>query len=113
MATVDDKDFKVKNGLKVSSNAIIGGNLTIAEPVENTHAATKSFAERISYGTVASTAPTELWAGRIWVDTTESRMKIYDGSNWITMATIADTNNLQDHIHNDAIEGDGRINTIF
>lgn len=112
MATVD-KDFKVKNGLQVSSDAIIDGTLAIAEPTQSDHAATKGFAKEVAFGTVASTAPENLWPGKIWVDTTESRMKMYNGTSWITMATIGDTNTLRDHIHNDAIDGDGRINTIF
>jgi hypothetical protein len=112
MATVD-RDFKVKNGLHVSSHAIINGTLEIAEPIDANHAATKGFAKSVASGTVASTAPIELWPGRMWVDTTESRMKIYNGLSWITLATIGDTNTLADHIHNDAIEGDGRINTIL
>jgi hypothetical protein len=112
MAT-DDKDFKIKNGLRVSSNAIINGTLEIAEPTESNHASTKAFVKKLAFGAVASTPPSEIWPGRIWVDSSESRMKIYNGSSWITLATINDTNTLVDHIHNDAIEGDGRINTIL
>jgi hypothetical protein len=110
---INDRDFKVKNGLIVSSNAVISGTLTIAEPTQSNHASTKAFVKKIAFGVIASTAPSEVWPGRIWVDSSESRMKIYNGSSWITMATINDTNTLVDHIHNDAIEGDGRINTIL
>ena len=112
MATVD-RDFKVKNGLQVSSNAIINGTLEIAEPTASNHAATKGFVKQLAFGTVASTAPENPWPGKMWVDSTESRMKIYNGSSWITLATIGDANTLADHIHNDAIEGDGRVNTIL
>jgi hypothetical protein len=112
MATVN-KDFKVKNGLRVNDDAVIGGTLTAANPTADTHAATKSFVKSIVFGTVASTSPESPYAGKIWVDTTESRMKIYSGSSWITMATIGDTNMLQDHIHDYAIDGDGRIEEVI
>lgn len=112
MATVD-KDFKVKLGLVVTDNATIDGTLSAADPTADTHAATQGFAKSVAYGTVASTAPSTTWAGKIWVDSTESRMKIYTGSSWVTLATIGDANTLQDHIHNDAIDGDGRINSVI
>lgn len=112
MATVD-KDFKVKNGLQVNDNAVISGTLTAADPTASNHAATKSFVKSLVFGTVASTAPESPQAGKIWVDSTESRMKIYTGSSWVTLATIGDANTLQDHIHDDAIDGDGRIETII
>ena len=112
MAT-EDKDFKVKLGLVVTDNAVIDGTLSAAAPTADSHAATQGFAKSLAYGTVASTVPSSPVAGKIWVDSTESRMKIYTGSSWVTLATIGDTNTLQDHIHNDAIDGNGLINTII
>ena len=111
MATID-KDFRVKNGLYVTEDATISGNVSVGDVSADSHAATKEYAESLAYAEVSGTAPSSPIAGKMWIDTSESRLKIYSGSAWIILATMADANTLQDHIHDDAIEGTGRITSI-
>lgn len=111
MATVT-KDFRVKNGLYVTEDASISGTVSVGDVSSDSHAATKEYAESLAYASVSGTAPSSPLAGKMWVDTSESRLKIWTGSSWVTLATMADANTLQDHIHDDAIEGTGRISSV-
>jgi hypothetical protein len=115
MATVN-KDFKVKHGLNVAEGGTFGSPVTVATPTENTHAATKLYVDTIagsSAVTVGATAPASPSNGNLWFDTTTERVYVYYGSAWIAMATLADAEVLQEHIHDTAIGGTGQIATTF
>ena len=112
MATVD-KDFKVKNGLQVAGSGSFGGTLTVATPTESTHVATKAYVDSLTGMTVSSTAPSSPTNGKQWLDTTTNRVNFYYDGSWYTQATIDDTNNLPQHIHDTAIDGTGFIVSQF
>ena len=108
MATVD-KDFKVKNGLAVANGGTFGGAVTVGTPTASTHAATKAYVDSLTGMTVSSTAPSSPTNGKQWLDTTTNRVNFYYDGVWYTQATIDDTNNLPQHIHDTAIDGTGFI----
>jgi hypothetical protein len=111
-----DKDFKVKNGLNVATTGIFGGTVTVATPTENTHATTKAYVDSISGSagvTVSGTAPVSPSNGNLWFDTLTERVHVYYGSQWVAIATLEDAENLQDHIHDTAIDGSGLIVSTF
>ena len=112
MATVD-KDFKVKNGLQVAGSGSFGGTLTVATPTESTHVATKAYVDSLTGMAVSSTAPSSPTNGKMWLDTTTNRVNFYYDGSWYTQATIDDTNNLPQHIHDTAIDGTGFIVSQF
>jgi hypothetical protein len=113
MATVD-KDFKVKNGLVVTNGGTFGGPVTVGEPTEATHVATKAFVESlIGSMAVGSTAPSSPTNGTQWLDTLTNRVNFYYNGSWYTQATIDDTLNLTQHIHDTSIDGTGLIVTTF
>jgi hypothetical protein len=112
MSTVD-KDFKIRNGISVNGNAVIGGSVTVSAPTANSHVATKSYVDTTALPAVSDTAPESPIAGKLWLDTISTRLHIFDGTDWMVLATIEDANVLQDHIHDTSIEGDGRIVSIF
>lgn len=108
MATLDT-DFKVKNGLQVNGSASIAGTMAVGDVSEDSHAATKGYLESVAFAEVSATEPSNLFAGKMWIDSSEGRLKIYSGTAWTTVATKEDADSLQDHIHDDAIEGTGQI----
>jgi hypothetical protein len=108
-----NKDFKVKNGLDVALGGSFGGTVTVATPTENTHAATKLYVDGIAGITVGDTAPASPTNGKMWFDTTVQRLNIYYGSQWIVQATLEDSSELQDHIHDTSIDGNGLIVSTF
>ena len=112
MATVD-KDFKVKNGLQVVGSGSFGGTLTVATPTTDAHAATKAYVDSVTGIAVSSTAPSSPTNGKQWLDTTTNRINFYYDGSWYTQATIDDTNNLPQHIHDTAIDGTGFIASQF
>lgn len=113
MATVD-KDFKVKNGLVVTNGGTFGGAVTVGTPTEATHAVTKSYVDALTGGIpVANTAPSSPENGDLWFDTLTQRVNVYYEQNWLTIASIDDTLNLPDHIHDTSIDGNGLIVTTF
>lgn len=113
MATVD-KDFKVKNGLVVTNGGTFGGAVTVGTPTEATHAVTKSYVDALAGGIpVANTAPSSPDNGDLWFDTLTQRVNVYYEQNWLTIASIDDTLNLPDHIHDTSIDGNGLIVTTF
>ena len=112
MATVD-KDFKVKNGLQVVGSGSFGGTLTVATPTTDAHAATKAYVDSVTGMTVSSTAPSSPTNGKQWLDTGTNRVNFYYDGAWYTQATIDDTNNLAEHIHDTAIDGTGFIVSQF
>ena len=120
MATVD-KDFKVKNGLNVATTGTFGGVVTVATPTQNTHAATKLYVDTAVAGASAiavateSSNPATPVDGQIYFNTTTQHLMIYstDAADWIMIATFDDSADLQQHIHDTAIDGTGLIVTTF
>ncbi len=113
MATVD-KDFKVKNGLVVNNGGSFGGTVVVASPTENNHAATKQYVDSlVGSMAVGPTAPESPVNGTQWLDTLTNRVNFYYNGVWYTQATIDDTLNLPQHIHDTAIDGTGFIVTTF
>jgi len=115
VATVN-KDFKVKHGLNVALGGTFGGTVTVATPTENAHAATKLYVDSAAAGssvTVSETAPVSPSNGQLWFDTVTSRIYVYYSAVWIALATLADAEVLQEHIHDTAIGGTGQIATTF
>lgn len=87
MATVD-KDFKVKNGLQVAGEGVFGGNVSVAAPTLNTHAATKFYVDSLLGGgggsiTVSDTPPTSPSEGDLWYDSTDGSTYVYYDSFWV------------------------------
>ena len=118
MATVD-KDFKVKNGLNVATTGTFGGVVTVATPTQNTHAATKLYVDTVAGN--ANVVPTESSNpatpvdGQVYFNTTTQHLMIYstDAADWIMIATFDDSADLQQHIHDTAIDGTGLVVTTF
>jgi hypothetical protein len=112
MSTVD-KDFKVKHGIQVAGNAIVNGTISASDPTLSGHVATKAYVDSLALPVVGASAPESPAAGQLWLDTISLRLHIFDGSSWITLATKSDADFLADHIHDTAIDGTGRITTVF
>lgn len=113
MATVD-KDFKVKNGLVVANGGSFGGSVVVGEPTLGSHAATKDYVDSLTGSmAVGSTAPASPTNGTQWLDTLTNRVNFYYNGVWYTQATIDDTQNLPQHIHDTAIDGTGFIVSQF
>lgn len=120
MSTVD-KDFKVKNGLNVANDGTFGGTVTVATPTSNTHATTKLYVDDAIAGISSNVIPTESTIpsdpvdGQVYFDTVTQHLSIYstDTADWIMIATFADTADLQQHIHDTSIDGNGLITTTF
>ena len=113
MATVN-KDFKVKNGLQVAGSGSFGGSLSVAAPTEATHVATKAYVDSLTGSmTVGTTAPSSPTNGTQWLDTLTNRVNFYYDGTWYTQATIDDTLDIPNHIHDTSIDGNGLIVTTF
>ena len=115
MATVS-KDFKVKNGLIVTDGGSFGGAVEVAEPTLSNHATTKSYVDNlVSSPTIPvdSTPPASPSNGDLWFDTVTERVHVYYSSLWLPIATLEDAETLQDHIHDTAIDGTGRIVSVY
>lgn len=113
MATVD-KDFKVKNGLVVNNGGTFGDAVTVGAPTLASHAATKAYVDSLTGSmAVGSTAPSSPTNGTQWLDTLTNRVNFYYNGVWYTQATIDDTQNLPQHIHDTAIDGTGFIVSQF
>ena len=113
MATAN-KDFKVKNGLQVNGDAVIGGTISAATPTASAHLATKGYVDALAGGIpIGSTPPENPDNGDLWFDTLVERVNVYYGGQWLTIATIDDTLNIPDHIHDTSIDGNGLIVTTF
>jgi hypothetical protein len=112
--TTNLKDFKVKNGLVVTNGGSFGNAVAVGEPTLGNHAATKDYVDSLAGGTpVGNTAPLSPENGDMWFDTTVERLKVYYETDWFTIATSNDVQNIPDHIHDTAIDGNGRIVTVF
>lgn len=113
MATAN-KDFRVKNGLQVNGTGSFGGAVSVGTPTLASHAVTKEYVDSLTAGTaVGNTAPSSPENGELWFDTLTSHINVYYNGTWITIATIDDTQNLPEHIHDTAIDGTGFIVTTF
>lgn len=118
MPTTTDKDFKVKNGLIVGLGGSFGGAVEVDTPTLNVHATTKQYVDDLIAGVggvvVSETAPVSPENGDLWFDTVGERLRVYySTTDWLTLASIADTQNIPDHIHDTAIDGTGQIISIF
>ena len=113
MTTVD-KDFKVKNGLVVANGGTFGDAVTVGAPTLADHAATKEYVDSLTGSmAVGTTAPSSPTNGTQWLDTLTNRVNFYYEGSWYTQATIDDTQNLPQHIHDTAIDGTGFIVSQF
>ena len=113
MTTVD-KDFKVKNGLVVTNGGTFGDAVTVGAPTLAGHAATKEYVDSLTGSmAVGQTAPSSPTNGTQWLDTLTNRVNFYYEGSWYTQATIDDTNNIPQHIHDTAIDGTGFIVSQF
>jgi hypothetical protein len=113
MTTVN-KDFKVKHGIQVTGDGTFGGNITAATPTLSTHLTTKGYVDALVGGMpIGSTPPESPDNGDLWFDTIVQRVNVYYDGNWRTIATIDDTLNIPDHIHDTSIDGNGLIVTRF
>lgn len=113
MATVD-KDFKVKNGLVVNNGGTFGDAVTVGAPTLADHAATKEYVDSLTGSmAVGTTAPSSPINGTQWLDTLTNRVNFYYEGSWYTQATIDDTLNLPQHIHDTSIDGTGLIVSTF
>jgi hypothetical protein len=115
MATVD-KDFKVKNGLVVANGGTFGGTVTVATPTLGDHATTKDYVDSLTGAPsipISDDAPESPNAGDLWFDSVTERVHVYYGSEWVAIATLADSEVLRDHIHDTSIDGTGLIVSTF
>lgn len=113
MATVN-KDFKVKNGLNVANGGTFGGTVTVATPTENTHATTKAYVDSLQ-GSVPTGAnnPGSGSNGDLFLNTNEQRLYYFYNSTWYSVAILADTLDIPQHIHDTAIDGTGLVVSTF
>jgi hypothetical protein len=107
-----DKDFRVKNGLVVTNGGSFGGAVEVGTPTLNAHAATKEYVDSRSMA-VGDTAPSSPTNGTQWLDTLTNRVNFYYEGSWYTQATLDDTHNIPQHIHDTAIDGTGLIVSMF
>jgi hypothetical protein len=115
MATVD-KDFKVKNGLFVTNGGYFGGNVSVATPVDPQHAATKQYVDDATGDVVLETGsvfPNPAVNGQLFYDETTDHIYVYFNTAWTSIAMYNDTLELQQHIHDTAIDGTGLIVSIL
>lgn len=110
----ESKDFRVKNGIQVAGDAVIGGTVSAATPTLPEHLANKAYVDALTSGIpVGATAPEDPENGDLWFDTNVERVNVYFDGQWVTIATIDDTLNIPDHIHDTSIDGNGLIVTRF
>ena len=115
MATIN-KDFKIKNGLVVALGGSFGGAVSVGTPTLAGHATTKEYVDNLS-GTpslpISDDAPLSPSNGNLWFDSVTQRVHVYYEGEWLAIATLADAEVLQDHIHDTAIDGTGLIVSTF
>ena len=115
MATTN-RDFKVKHGLSVAEGGTFGSSVTVGTPSSNAHAATKLYVDTSLSNFVFSTsssAPANPVAGQAYIDSDTGRLTIYINSAWVEFATITDSYDIRQHIHDTAIDGTGIVVSIF
>ena len=111
--TVTDRDFKVKNGLVVSLGATFGGTVTVSDPTELQHAATKQYVDQATTMPVSASDPEILRDGQFYFNTVDNHVAVSYNGAWIKLASFVDTADLRQHIHDTAIDGTGLIVSIF
>lgn len=112
--TAVNKDFKVKHGIQVAGDGLFGGTISAASPTLSTHLATKAYVDSMSGNMpIGSMPPEDPINGMLWFDTIVQRINVYYEGTWLTVATIDDTLNIPDHIHDTSIDGNGLIVTRF
>jgi len=111
-----NRDFKVKHGIDVTNGGTFGGTVTVATPTENAHAATKLYVDtslsNFKFST-SSSAPQSPVAGQAYVDSDTGRLNIYIDSAWVEFATLTDSYDIKQHIHDTAIDGTGIVVSVF
>ena len=110
------KDFKVKNGLIVTDGGTFGGTVSVDTPTENTHATTKQYVDELVSNpviNVTATSPSNPVNGQMYIDSDTGRLNIFLATAWIEIATLDDTFDLKQHIHDTAIDGTGLIVSIY
>lgn len=115
MSTVN-KDFKVKNGLIVGLGGSFGGAVSVGTPTLTNHAVTKEYVDTLTGSPsipVTDTPPSSPSNGNLWFDNVTQRVHVYYNGEWLAIATLADAEVLQDHIHDTAIDGTGLIVSTF
>ena len=109
-----NKDFKVKNGLQVADSATFGGTITAADPTSDSHVVTRGFLnQNLGKVNVSDSAPSSPVEGMMYFDSISQHIYIYFNSSWIAIATVDDTQNIPDHIHDTSIDGNGLIVSTF
>ena len=112
--TTTNRDFKVKHGLDVAQGGTFGGTVVVATPTENAHAATKLYVDTaVGSPTIGTTQPESPVNGNLWFDTLTERVHIYYSGQWVAISNLEDSERLQDHIHDTAIDGSGLIVSTF
>jgi hypothetical protein len=112
--TTTNRDFKVKHGLDVAQGGTFGGTVVVATPTENTHAATKLYVDTaVGTPTIGTTQPASPVNGNLWFDTLTERLHIYYSGQWVAISNLEDSERLQDHIHDTAIDGSGLVVSVF
>jgi hypothetical protein len=113
-STTTNRNFKVKHGLDVADGGTFGSTVTVATPTENLHAATKLYVDsKPILVSTATSAPAEAVNGQLYIDTVTDRLAFYVDGAWHTVALLQDTAELQQHIHDTAIDGTGLVVSIF
>ena len=100
MAT-NNKDFVVKQGLKVATG------VTFPDNSVQTTAFTGSAL------TVGSSFPGSPSNGQMHLDTNTNRVYYYNSSSWYAMANYDDTNTVVDHNHYTGIDESGLVKDIY
>jgi hypothetical protein len=112
--TTTNRDFKVKHGLDVAQGGTFGGTVVVATPTENTHAATKLYVDTaVGSPIIGKTQPASPVNGNLWFDTLTERLHIYYSGQWVAISNLEDSERLQDHIHDTAIDGSGLVVSTF
>ena len=112
--TTTNRDFKVKHGLDVAQGGTFGGTVVVATPTENTHAATKLYVDTaVGSPIIGTTQPASPVNGNLWFDTLTERVHIYYSGQWVAISNLEDSERLQDHIHDTAIDGSGLVVSVF
>lgn len=115
MAT-SNKDFKVKHGLNVTNGGIFGGTVTVATPTLSDHAATKQYVDDATSQVVldfGNTFPDPAVNGQLFYDEITDHIYVYFNNSWNSIAMYNDTLELQQHIHDTAIDGTGLVVSIL
>ena len=113
---LESKDFKVKNGLLVTDGGSFGGTVVVATPTESTHATTKAYVDALAGNPLVDIQPeppASPVSGQMYLDSDTGRLAIYDGTDWITFATLTDAETIPQHIHDTSIGGNGLIVSTF